>query len=315
MITASAATAILEDLDVRVDHANMSDAATAEVDDYDFARLMGEWEGLVDAVHQAMAADDAEATTFWSELGKRITDLFQYKKRRDEFNARVDALREATQQCLIRIDRQVRIDLGVHATAPDKLREDAEAWLGDRGKVIKLIDRCRSLGKEAPGWEGDARDGYNESVAVQVTAMTELAGVLASAAQSCQAGARLNKAIFSVVGRSMTSATKLIGDDDGGGGDRYERTARALTRLETLESLIDKCTSGAVTDGSVRLLSGDLRKTIEMPNLLVPDRWPSGRAGAGVEAADTASGVDTDGRLVNRHVQGDRGATHDGIRR
>ena len=314
MITASAMT-MLEDLDVRVDHLEMSAFDTAEVDAYDFARMVGEWEGLRDAVRQAMADDGEEATTFWSELGKRITDLFQYNKRLNEFRERARKLLGNTEAALNRIHDQVWTDLGQHASAPEKLRNDAEAWMADRSKVTELIAECKKLGEEAPNWNDDARAGYDDSVAVQVTAMTELAGVLASAAKSCNAGARLNNAIFSVVGRSMTSAHKLIGKDGGGGGDRYERTARALNELEMLESLIKKATSGAVTDGSVRLLSGDLRKTMDMPNLLVPDKWPSGRAGAGVAAADTASGVDTDGRLVNRHVQGDRGATHDGIHR
>lgn len=286
---------------VRMVLAAMETLSAAEVEaaaQYDYSKVRQELERLDAAVVKAKGDDDAEASTFWAGLLEVVPPgPIRHKAGEALSNdataakAEADAARAEVHLTCARI--------GIHAGVPEQLMKDRATWLKNEKTTAKKIDECENQ-KNVDGWNDDGKVQYDLAVDVQVKALEELKGIMASAAQSCRAGALLNRAVFFVVAKAVRKATGVIGNAGGFSmTPHYRRTRAATQALRTLEEEIGVAVGGEVAAGSANALSGELRNTLTMPNLLEVGAWPTGTDKAGLDPAPTQQGVTSDGRDAN----------------
>lgn len=292
----------------------LTEAEFEEAKGYDFTKVTAKLDGLRPAVERAIEADRAEATSFWTELGEVVQKGVLYLPGYLIFRQRTEALVNETLDELGVVEALVHEDLAEYAPVPHRLDNDADQWLENSRRAEATAKECANQ-SDIPGWVGDSKVEYDKAVAVQEKAMTELSGIMQSAAQGCSTGALLNRAVFLVVSTAITYATESIRGAHGRGAERFGRTATALTELQYLAEKIRTAITGDVTQGSARNLSTELRRTLRMPNLLTPGSWPTGNDAAGIDPADTAGGVTSDGRDANSRVRVGLKDHHEGVDR
>lgn len=262
---------------------------------YTYAQVEADLAELGDAVNVALAKDDAEAQAFWTKLSAVMPLTVLQIAAKALFQAQSAQAKAAVMADLSVLRVTCASLIGIHANVPDQLDEDVKTWTLNRTAVKKRIPRCKDL-KSVSGWGGKDKINYDLAVDVQVEALQELEGIMASTAQGCQAGALLNRAVFFVVGKAARQATRTIGNAPGSTGvSFYRRTGAAQNALGVLGAEIQAAQSGDVAAGSANVLSSEIRKTITLPNLLQVGSWPSGTDKAGTTSADTEQGVTSKG--------------------
>lgn len=274
----------------------MSAAEVQAASQYEYSGVQKTLGQLQAAVTAAKADDDAESRNFWANLitlvppGKNRSAAAQFLNGlAGDAKAEADAaLADVMLICHSRI--------GIHAGVPARLLGDQATWLAIEKTVRSKVAECEGQ-KKVEGWDDAAKEQYDLAVTVQVNALVELQGVMASTAQSCYVGALLNRAVFFVVAKAIRNATGAIGSAGGFSlNPHYRRTRRATQALRTLRDEILAASGGEVAAGSANELSGELRNTLSMPNLLEVGGWPSGTDKSGLVPANTGQGVTSDGR-------------------
>lgn len=257
------------------------------------------------ALERAIAADKAEAESFWTGV-KRIGEhgLLFAGAEKERFTAEGEALIAQANFQMWRIELRSDGRLHTNAPIPRQLLDDAQTWRDRALDVDVKIDQCLAQ-RNVPEWTGLAKNGYVEAVIVQESALRELKGVMESTAQSCYTGAVLNQAIFEAVAMAVIDARNRVEEfNSPGGSSYYLRTANAIPVLEALADQVDRATSGEVADGSTNILTVEVDSTVGvLPNLLVEGHWPTGTAAVAVSPADTAAGVSSDGSDANTDVE------------
>ncbi|RMB61412.1 hypothetical protein [Tessaracoccus antarcticus] len=264
---------------------------------YDHARMRGKVTELEGAVKAAIDADQAEADSFFTDLSRFFKHGFGYQAAADDFQNKANALMDQAKAAMSSICSKADGKLSENAGVPDALEADSLKWSASAATVAGRKATCSSLAS-VPGWVGEDQERYALAVGVQAEALEELRGILSSTAQSCTAGATLNRAIFCAVGNGAIQATGRITGNQGYGssdGVYYVRTANAIPVLEAFDDLVKRAISGDVASGSAGVLSKEQQHTMVMPNLLVEGGWPTGTSATGVVAAATGNGVLSDG--------------------
>lgn len=283
------------------------DAAQREAAaNYDYSKVQVELDKLDAAVHAAIAADEQEAAVYWSTMSKLMPinpllavarALFESQAQKARANALVE---------LVTVKATCAALIGVHAGVPGQLLQDEKVWSDNRAQVKNKISLCKDL-KHVDGWSGHSKNSYDLTVDLQVKALDELQGIMASTAQSCRAGALLNRAVFFVVAKAVRNTSSSISGAPGGlGSVFFLRTNTAVNALGALKSEISAAKGGEVAAGSANVLSGELRNTVAMPNLLKVGSWPTGQDDGRTRPARTDQGVTSDGRDADLAVP-DRG--------
>lgn len=286
--------------------ASLDQAQRTAAASYDYSKVQVELDKLGTAVHAAIAADEQEAAVYWSAASKLMPlnpllsvakALFESQARKARTNALIE---------LVTVRATCAALIGVHAGVPGQLLNDELVWSDNRAAVKKKMSRCEGL-KQVDGWSGDSKIAYDRTVDLQVKALDELQGIMASTAQSCRAGALLNRAVFFVVAKAIRNAVGSISSAPGGlGSVFFLRTNTSVNALNGLKNEISAAKGGEVAAGSANVLSGELRNTVAMPNLLRVGSWPTGQDDGRTRPARTDQGVTSDGKDADLAVP-DRG--------
>lgn len=266
-----------------------------EVSSYDPQKLRAVGRSLVQAVEDGIAADDAAAQTWWNEMRRLFEKGFDVLRARNEFNAQAEKLKAGARSAAAGIEKFCG-ELADQVTPVIKgLQTDAQQWTTRASRVNAVQSEVEGL-RHIDGWSGPAADQYTTAVEVQVSALTELEGVMTSASQSCGAGALLNQGILLLVDETILEAIETIDAAPTDNGDSYYlKTATSWQVCFALVKQIAEASSGHAAAGAINELAGECVATIEMPRLLGPNQWPTGTSAAGTIPADTSSGVTHDG--------------------
>ncbi len=264
---------------------------------YDYAEMHGHVEALGGALDAAIVQDRSEAQSFFTDLRRLAKHGTDYGAEAERFDRQANRLVALANVAMTSIMSKCNGKLLGNAPVPGRLEADAEKWkLRAYDAQLGEAECAKLIG--LPGWTGKAQRRYDLAIGVQKEALHELMGVLKSTAQSCLAGATLNRAIFCAVGNGAVQARGRIADRQKYGASNdmyYVRTANAIPILEAFDGLVDRAISGEVATGSADVLSGEHQSTVSMPNLLSEGQWPTGTSAAGIRAAATESGVISDG--------------------
>lgn len=269
----------------------------SELSTYDYATMRWKVTSLEIALSNAIAADRSEAASFFTGLKRLLKHGTDVNAEEQRFTADAERLVGMAKAAMASIVAKCEGTLFHNGPVPRQLEADAEKWSTAAADTDQLRAEAASL-IGLPGWSGDAQQRYDVAARVQKEALTELKGIFTSTAQSCTAGATLNRAIFCAVGKGATQASGRIIDKQGAGAANdmyYMRTANAIPVLEAFDALVGRAISGEVVTGSAGVLSGEHDATLGMTNLLPEGGWPTGTAAAGISAAATEGGVSSDG--------------------
>ncbi|MCC2593660.1 hypothetical protein LKO27_09615 [Tessaracoccus sp. OS52] len=281
---------------------------------YEYPQVQQELSELRAAVMSAIQQDDNEAESFWTDLSRLATHTVNFFSERNRFNREANAVKSQALQALGRVESVCAARVGVHAGVPAQLDSDAEGWQQRARKVRQMRNDARRL-RDVAGWEGLAHDQYTAAATVQINALSELEGIMISTGNGCTAGASLNRAIFYVVGKSIRQAAARIRSTPGsGGGQYYRRTSTARNECSSLLGEIMRAAGGEVAAGSIQSLSGELAKTVSLPNLLRVGSWPTGTTGADTTPANTADAVRPHGGDTNLNTGRGSGGNAPGVR-
>lgn len=285
--------------------AGLSKMEKAAVLAFEYSTLAADLTDLRSAVEQAITDDQKSANSFWTDLSRVLSHGLNFVAEKRRFDDQAHALVAKVNAALTNVESVCRHKLEPKAEAPKNLENDAKLWLAESVEVDAKRRSCERL-QVVEGWTGEASERYGSAVLVQVSALTELSGVLTSTAQSCQTGANLNRAIFAAADKAIKRSTGIIRRTRvGGGSAHYVRCAQTLPELDQLLTQIHSAINGEVTAGSERELSHEMIRTLSMPNVLTPGRWPTGTGAHGVPPAATDRGVTNDGSDADINV--DRG--------
>lgn len=295
--------------------AALSAAEVAAAGKCEYAQVEADLTRLEAAVKSAKDADDAEAASFWSKLLGTVLHVFDLEAERTRFEKQSLAMKNDATVALERIKATCKRHIGIHAPVPAQLIRDQESWIKNGMQVRSGLMKCREL-RDVARWTDSANTPYKAAVDVQIIALTELEGVMASTAQSCAAGATLNRAIFFVVSKAIRHAAGIIETAPGSAGlTYYRRTGRAIEVLGSLTFEIEGARGGEVAGGSANALSREIRHTVTMPNLLRVGTWPSGTNGADTAPAMTEKGVTSDGSDGDLGIDSTADGSGDGVKR
>ncbi|MDO5735334.1 MAG: hypothetical protein Q4P15_02545 [Propionibacteriaceae bacterium] len=294
--------------------ATLNKAEVAAAGTCEYSDVKHQLDQLKAAVNAAKAADDADANSYWTDIKSKIVNILHYEAERTRFGNEVDALKAQATAQLNHVESRCEIRIGQHKDVPRKLEDDFQAWSDNRTSVVRNIE---AIGKFPPmaNWDGTARGNYDTIVGVQTKALTELEGIMSSTAQSCYAGAQLNRAVFFVVAKAIRKGVGAINGATGSGFlTYYRRTSTAISVMQDLEREIAEAEDGGVADGSSNSLRREHRRTIEMPHLLKVGMWPTGSDGAAYNPARTGEGVRSDGSNADLRVDGNTGPEGEGVK-
>lgn len=294
--------------------ASLSAADAAAVDGFEYAKVEHQLKMLHAAVRAAIAADEADAHSYWTDIKSKVLDFLPFVSANEKFKSEADQLTERAKAELLLVEALCDSAIGAHKDVPRTLDGDQRAWRKNGRQVQAKIESIQNLPPMIK-WRGDAKREYQATVSTQINAMKELEGIMVSTAQSCLAGAQLNRAIFLVVDRAIRMARGAIEDAPGSGFLMfYRRTSTAIQVLEDLKQEVEEAARGSVADGSSNALRREHRNTINMPNLLRVGMWPTGTTGAYTKPADTAKGVRGDGKDADLRVDNNTGSDGEGVK-
>lgn len=275
--------------------ANLDAMQRSAAASFDYSQTKDALDALGAAVDAAKQADDAEASSFWSDISRAVKHNVNFFSERERFYRDAARIKSGASTALASVEALCAGKIAPHAPVPAQLMNDARTWNRRASQVRSLQAEAEQLAR-IPGWAGDASANYSSAASVQVAALTELDGVMQSTAQGCVAGAQLNRALFFVAAKAIKQATARIKSSPGRSGDTYYvRTATAWSECEALVSQLRPVTTGAAAAGSITSLASECARTVTMPNLLSNGSWPTGTGAAGVPPADTRDGVTNDG--------------------
>ncbi|TRY18074.1 hypothetical protein FOJ82_08430 [Tessaracoccus rhinocerotis] len=291
----------------------LGQAEQAAAGNYEYSQAREEISSLRAAVNAAIQQDEAEASSFWTELSRLGRHTFNYFSERQRFNQQAAQAKASALAALAQVENFCNSNVAPHANVPARLTSDAAEWTMRSRQVRAMYNRAKRL-TNVEGWSGEAREQYSAAAAVQANALSELEGVMVSTAAGAGAGATLNRAIFYVVGKAVRVATSRIKSAPGSNGDQYYlRTATATNECRSLLFELAGAVSGKVAAGSANALSSELAKTITLPNLLEVGSWPTGTSAAGRAPANTGDTVDPDGGSTNLNTGGGSGGGTPGV--
>lgn len=294
--------------------ATLNKAEIAAAGTCEYSDVEQQLSGLRAAVRAAKAADEADAGSYWTDIKSRVVNFLEYDSEKARFEKESMALTRKADALLQQVEVRCRTHIGIYKNVPSKLFDDQTAWDNNRRNVIGSLRRISAF-PPMENWSDGARSNYDTIVVVQVKALTELEGIMASTAQSCFAGAQLNRAVFFVVAKAIRKATGAIQGAEGSGFlTYYRRTSRAIQVLYDLFGEIAEAENGGVAEGSSNALRREHLRTIQMPNLLRVGLWPSGSQGAANTPANTKEGVRADGSNADLRVDGNTGAEGKGVK-
>lgn len=246
---------------------------------------------LREAVEAAIKADESEATSFWSEVKSLFRDGTAYFERKTQFDEQAGRVKEQARNLVADAETLCTKHYKPLGHVPEQLEADGERWFETRREISAMRDKARDL-VTIPGWEGGASTAYASTVTVQVNALSELAGVAQSLAQSCWSGALLNRFLFLDIRTTIDTARDRFPQGASQVGDcYYMRTARAVAFLRAMISNLQPDNVRKSAEGRVKELQRQLRSTKTMPAVIEPGRWPGDGSRAGIAPADTARGV------------------------
>ncbi|RMB61414.1 hypothetical protein [Tessaracoccus antarcticus] len=270
---------------------------------YEYSTMRAKVTALRGSLDNAIAQDVAEGEQFLTDVKLLFKHGLGYGEAVQSFHNRGNALVARAKAAMEAIEAECDGPLQSNALVPKQLEEDARKWRADARKVAQKELDCAKQ-RDVPGWTGDSKVNYDAAVLVQESALKELKGVMVSTAQSCTAGALLNRAIFCAIGEAAIAAHGAVQWNAAASGDSYYlRTASAVPVLEALLQQVRRAMNGEVADGSATALAHEVRKTETMPNLLVKGSWPTGTSAAGTSPADTEGGVTSGGDDANLDVE------------
>lgn len=262
---------------------------------------------LRNALEAAISKDAEEAERWW---GAEAWDWVMKNQQRQAFNNQVDHLVERARNAVSDSEAALKAAFEPHENVPSKLTADASDW---RRRARRAGDLAGSLRAMSPieGWTGRAADRYGQAVEVQVAAVSELEGVMWSAANGAERGAILNRALFAIARNAIREAHERADMDlPGGDGYFYRRTARWGDYLEQLPGVLREIAGLDNVQDAMEVLRSQLGDSIAMAQLLESGSWPAGVDAAGTEPADTGSAVsgnprdDTDFDVPDSHTPG-----------
>lgn len=266
-----------------------------EVANYDPQKLRAAGKSLVQAVEDGITADDAAAQTWWNEMRRLFAKGFDVLKARNEFNAQAEALKAGARSVAAGVEKFCSKLADQVTPVIAGLQTDAQDWTTRASRVNAVQSEVQGL-LNIQGWSGKAADRYTTAVEVQISALTELEGVMTSASQSCGAGALLNQGILLLVDETILEAIETIEAAPTDNGDSYYlKTSTSWQVCFALAKEVTKASNGHAAAGAINELANECLATLEMPRLLGLNQWPTGTSAAGTIPADTSTGVTHDG--------------------
>lgn len=291
-----------------------SEAANISAD-----RLTASCSSLRAAVDAAVKKDRDESRHWWDEFLSFLEHgLLGYKKDREEFEAKGEAL---IAECYAFVDSIEQLVAQVQAEAgpvPDQLEDDAAGWQEQAERVAEIRGRITQV-KQIPGWFSGASSSYTARSTVQDGATEELRGVALSMANAISRIALFNRALFLVMDREIRATVSLINDLQGGAdGYHFRRAANAIGTLSRLEQDLSDARYARPVAQSASELQGQVSECLAAPQLLQPEQWPTGGGQAATPPAATDSVPDpdaADSQVDNPTGPRAPGGNEDGVKR
>lgn len=245
-------------------------------------------DALEHLLRNTIEADRKKANAFWTQVRSFFSNPFTFNKRKREFDAKVRALVMNAWMVM----RQVRAYSNPaleNLDKPDLLRRVQEQWRNVHGTTEKAVEPLDSL-RSIDGWSGMAYNDYRKMAEVQVAACSEFTQFSRALAIAFGRTSDLNKAVLSSL-CSVLQQVKRFDRVKAGSMEFYVDTANLMRALvECLHTFprVLMMSQEASTD-LTRKLEGFQTSAVVLE---MGDEWPRGTSKFGVEAGNTARGID-----------------------
>lgn len=258
---------------------------------YSYPDLASSISSMRSALEGAIAKDRAEAESFWAHLASVIKNGFDYFKKKREFDAQVAGLIERARGAVSDAEAVVNGPFQEKQNAARDLEGYRTTWLEESRKALLQKGKLSEL-SNVEGWEGLSATNYVTAVEIQVQAMSELSGIMQSAARGADQAALFNKVLMSAAVTAVRDyQAKADVDRPGGNGIYYLRTANWGDYITLLPSVLTQIAWAEPVAGPVGQLGVKLDQTLHSTALLEEGSWPGGTSAAGVPAANTGNVV------------------------
>ena len=242
---------------------------------YSYEQLAEQIAKISDAIEEAIAADDAQANSFWTRFSQLVENNFNYWSERRRFEADAAALKLSALQAGIQVSSQLMGALSPTAPVPGQLESDAASWNDQARRVSDAKRRVGAL-YPIPGWEGDSSTQYDKAAKVQENALEELQTVMIQAAQGAADSATLHRGLFYIVATEVNKTVNEIRSAPAGTGDQYYMRTAAVRSicLKLLLTLVANIL-GKEALGAAQGLTAEYEAALQAVGLQLGD-WPSG---------------------------------------
>lgn len=254
----------------------------------EYADVAAALEGLRTTVGNLITADDVQAQTVVSSLGRLFPALLPMVM--PHLTEAGTAVKQTLAKALADVERVATERLGPHAEIPARLEAERDLGRKQGEAITALVTRVTELAK-TEGWEGEAAEGYRRAAVVQANALEELAGVHVSAANALDREALLNRAAFFYATEAIRfTSAQLDVAPPGDSMQLFRRTRSAEGHLHSLAAKLQSELDAIGTGETVQELAQELGALLETPAVLQPTGWPTGGTAADAKPAPT-SGV------------------------